>query len=123
MTSSSSSPWGGLAKGSGVSYAGVPSGQIKSIELWKKDPDFVRVRISVDPATPILQGTTATINSVSLTGPSEIQLDGAVRGAPPITCPEEHPETTCPEGVPVIPTKPGALGELLNSAPQLLNRS
>ncbi len=113
---------GGLAKGSGVSYSGVPSGQIKSIELWKKDPDYVRVRISVDPSTPILQGTTATINSVSLTGPSEVQLDGAVRGAPPITCPEEHPETTCPEGVPVIPTKPGALGELLNSAPQLLNR-
>ena len=113
---------GGLAKGSGVSYSGVPSGQIKSIELWKKDPDYVRVRISLDPSTPILQGTTATINSVSLTGPSEIQLDGAVRGAPPITCPEEHPEATCPEGVPVIPTKPGALGELLNSAPQLLNR-
>src|SRR3546814_16620005 len=27
-----------------------------------------------------------------------------------------------PEGVPVIPAKPGALGELLNSAPQLLER-
>jgi phospholipid/cholesterol/gamma-HCH transport system substrate-binding protein len=50
----------GLAKGSGVSYAGVPSGQVKSIELWRKDPDFVRVRIAVNDRTPILQGTTAT---------------------------------------------------------------
>ena len=28
----------GLAKGSGVSFAGVPSGQIEEITLWKDDP-------------------------------------------------------------------------------------
>lgn len=112
----------GLAKGSGVSYAGVPSGQIKSIELWKKDPNFVRVRISVNSETPVLQGTTATIQSLGFTGVSEIQLDGAIKGAPPIVCPDENPEAACPEGVPVIPTKPGALGKLLSSAPQLLER-
>lgn len=112
----------GLAKGSSVTYAGVPSGQVKSIELWDKDPDFVRVRIAINASTPILQGTTATINGVGFTGVSEIQLDGAVRGAPPIACPAENPESVCPEGVPTIPTKPGALGELLNNAPQLLNR-
>lgn len=112
----------GLAKGSGVSYAGVPSGQVKAIELWRKDPDFVRVRISVNSQTPILQGTTATVQGVGFTGVSEIQLDGAIRGAPPIACPREDPESACPEGVPVIPTKPGALGELLNNAPQLVER-
>jgi phospholipid/cholesterol/gamma-HCH transport system substrate-binding protein len=112
----------GLAKGSGVSYAGVPSGQVKSIELWRKDPDFVRVRIAVNDTTPILQGTTATVQGIGFTGVSEIQLDGALRGAPPITCPAEDPESACPEGVPVIPTKPGALGELLNNAPQLVER-
>jgi phospholipid/cholesterol/gamma-HCH transport system substrate-binding protein len=111
----------GLAKGSGVTFAGVPSGQIKTIELWPKDPDFVRVRILVEKSTPILQGTTATIQG-SFTGLSTIQLDGAIRGAPAIGCPEMNPATACPEGVPVIPTKPGALGELLNSAPQLLER-
>jgi phospholipid/cholesterol/gamma-HCH transport system substrate-binding protein len=112
----------GLAKGSGVSYAGVPSGQVKSIELWRKDPDFVRVRIAVNDTTPILQGTTATVQGIGFTGVSEIQLDGALRGAPPIICPAEDPESACPEGVPVIPTKPGALGELLNNAPQLVER-
>ena len=112
----------GLAKGSSVNYAGVPSGQVEKIELWKRDPSFVKVHISVKEGTPVLQGTTATISGVGFTGVSEIVLDGAVKGAPPITCPEQNPLTACPDGVPVIPTKPGALGELLNNAPQLLER-
>lgn len=112
----------GLAKGSGVSFSGVPSGQVEAIELWKRDPSFVRVRISVKDDLPVLQGTTATIQGVGFTGVSEIQLDGAVKGAPPISCPVENVQTECPEGVPVIPTRPGALGELLNNAPLLLER-
>lgn len=112
----------GLAKGSGVSFSGVPSGQVEEIELWKRDPSFVRVRISVKNDLPVLQGTTATIQGVGFTGVSEIQLDGAVKGAPPIACPANNVESECPEGIPVIPTKPGALGELLNNAPLLLER-
>lgn len=104
----------GLAKGSEVSFAGVPVGQIKEIELWKKDPSFVRVRIAVQETVPILVGTTATIQG-SFTGVSDIQLEGAVKGAPPIVEPG-------PEGVPVIPTRAGGLGAILNSAPLLLER-
>jgi phospholipid/cholesterol/gamma-HCH transport system substrate-binding protein len=33
-----------------------------------------------------------------------------------------NPQAQCPFGVPLIPTKPGALGQLLNSAPELLER-
>lgn len=105
----------GLAKGSSVTFSGVPVGQVESINLEPANPEFVRVRISVREETPILQGTTATIQGVGFTGVSQIQLDGAVRGAPPIT-------DTGPYGVPVIPTKPGALGQLLNTAPELLER-
>jgi phospholipid/cholesterol/gamma-HCH transport system substrate-binding protein len=112
----------GLAKGSGVSFSGVPVGEIQDIELWAPDPDFVRVRIAIKDEVPILLGTTATINGVGFTGVSEIQLDGAVKGAPPLRCPEDNPKSSCPTGVPVIPTKPGALGELLNNAPLLLER-
>lgn len=112
----------GLAKGSGITFSGVPVGQIKEIKLWELDPDFVRVRISVAENVPILQGTTATISGVGFTGVSEIQLDGAVKGAPAIGCPVDNPRSACPAGKPIIPTKPGALGELLNSAPLLLER-
>ena len=111
----------GLAKGSQVSFAGVPVGQVSLIELWDKDPEFVRVRIRVADDVPILVGTTATIQG-SFTGVSTILLDGARRGAPPVTCEGEDGATACPEGVPAIPTKPGALGELLSNAPLLLER-
>ena len=104
----------GLAKGSGVDYAGVPVGQIKQIELWPQDPSFIRVRIKVKDTVPILVGTTATIQG-SFTGVSDIQLEGAQKGAAPITEPG-------PEGVPVIPTKRGGLGEILTNAPLLMER-
>lgn len=104
----------GLSKGSGVTFSGVPVGQVDKIELWRKDPSFVRVRIKIDDGVPILQGVTATMQG-SFTGVSNIQLEGAVKGAPPLT-------EKGPEGAPVIPTKRGGLGELLNSAPVLLER-
>ena len=103
----------GLAKGSAVNFSGVPVGKIQEIKLLPDSPEFVRVRIAIDQDTPILQGTTATIAGVGFTGVSQINLDGAIKGAPPIT-------DVGPYGAPVIPTKPGALGELLNSAPELL---
>jgi phospholipid/cholesterol/gamma-HCH transport system substrate-binding protein len=112
----------GLAKGSGVTFSGVPVGQISEIKLWGPDPDFVRVRISIDTKIPIRMGTSATISGVGFTGVSEIQLDGGVKGAPRISCPKVNPKSVCPAGVPVIPTKPGALGELLNNAPLLVER-
>ena len=62
------------------------------------------------------------LQALVFTGVSQIQLDGAIKGAPAITCPKVKPKSACPAGVPVIPTKPGALGELLNSAPLLLER-
>ena len=111
----------GLAKGSQVTFSGVPVGTIDKIELWRKDPSFVQVRISVDKSVPILQGTTATMQS-SFTGTGAILLEGAVKGALPIICPKENPRAFCPEGVPVIPTKRGGLGAILNSAPLLLDR-
>ena len=107
----------GLTNGSEVSFAGVPVGQVSDIQLWDKDPEFVRVRISVKEEVPILVGTTATIQG-SFTGVSTILLDGARSGAPPISC-----ETTaCTEGVPIIPPKDGGLNALLSNAPLLLER-
>lgn len=112
----------GINKGSSVAFSGVPAGQVKDIALFKPDPSLVRVRIAVNNDVPILQGTTATVQGVGFTGVSQIQLDGAVKGAPPIICPEANPRSVCPLGVPVIPTKQGGLGALLSSAPRLLER-
>jgi phospholipid/cholesterol/gamma-HCH transport system substrate-binding protein len=106
---------GGLNKGSNVTFSGVPVGQVKKISLLPNRPEFVWVRIDVDDQTPVLQGTTAQIKGVGFTGVSEIQLDGAVKGAPPIT-------QLGPQGCPVLPSSTSGLGALLNSAPELIER-
>ena len=118
----------GLAKGSAVTFSGVPVGQVESINLMPRTPEFVRVRITIDNDTPVLVGTTATIKGVGFTGVSQIQLDPPDndprrrRVVREITCPDVNREAQCPYGVPIIPTKPGALGQVLESAPELLNR-
>ena len=105
----------GLNKGSGVTFSGVPVGQIQQVSLLPNRPEFVWIRIEVDDETPVLQGTTAQIKGVGFTGVSEIQLGGAVKGARPIT-------QVGPQGCPVIPASSGGLGALLNSAPELIDR-
>jgi phospholipid/cholesterol/gamma-HCH transport system substrate-binding protein len=105
----------GIAKGASVTFSGVPIGQVKDIALWQPNPEFVKVRIAVNEDVPVLQGTTASISSVGFTGLPLIQLQGAVKGAPPIT-------ENGPGGVPTIPTKTAGLGALLNNAPQLIER-
>ena len=109
----------GLAKGSAVSYSGVPKGTVKQIALWAPDPNLVRVRIAVEPDTPVLQGTTASAQG-SGSGTCPVQGDGARRGAPPILCPEDQSGPGCRYGVPEIPPKAGGFGALLASAPRLL---
>jgi phospholipid/cholesterol/gamma-HCH transport system substrate-binding protein len=106
---------GGIAKGSNVSFSGVPVGQVSKISLLPNRPEFVWVRIEVDQQTPVLEGTTAEIHSISLAGANEIQLNGAERGRPPIT-------QMGPQGCPVIPASSSGLSALLNSAPELLAR-
>jgi phospholipid/cholesterol/gamma-HCH transport system substrate-binding protein len=106
---------GGIDKGSNVSFSGVHVGSVDRVSLLPNRPEFVWVRIQVNPQTPVLEGTTAEIHSVSLAGANEIQLNGAERGRPPIT-------QLGPQGCPVIPASAGGLSALLNSAPELLAR-
>jgi phospholipid/cholesterol/gamma-HCH transport system substrate-binding protein len=106
---------GGLSKGSNVSFSGVPVGQVDKISLLPNRPEFVWVRIKIEEQTPVLQGTTAQIHGVGFTGVSEIQLEGAERGRPPI-------QQTGPQGCPVIPATSGGISALLNSAPELIDR-
>ncbi|HEY0412563.1 MAG TPA: MlaD family protein [Allosphingosinicella sp.] len=119
----------GLAKGSAVTYSGVPVGQVESISLQPNTPQLVRVRITVNRDTPVLHGTTGTIQGVGFTGVSQIQLapPDQKQGQPvprgrPLGCPPDDPQGHCPYGVPVIPPKPGGFAALLNNAPELLER-
>ena len=105
----------GLAKGSAVTFSGVPVGKVDEIVVMPDQPELIRVRIMVKQDTPVLEGTSATIAGVGFTGVSQINLDGAVKGAPAIDQPG-------PYGYPLIPPKAGGLGAVLANAPQLLDR-
>ena len=105
----------GLAKGSAVTFSGVPVGKVEEIVVMPDQPELIRVRIMIKEDTPVLQGTNATIAGVGFTGVSQINLDGAVKGAPAIDQPG-------PYGYPLIPPKAGGLGAVLANAPQLLDR-
>ncbi|QJU57254.1 MCE family protein [Sphingomonas sp. AP4-R1] len=105
----------GLAKGSAITFSGVPVGKVEDIAIMPDQPELIRVRIAIKNDTPVLQGTNATIAGVGFTGVSQINLDGAVQGAPPIDQPG-------PWGYPLIPPKTGGLGALLNNAPRLLEK-
>src|SRR5258708_21471730 len=106
---------GGLNKGSNVTFAGVPVGQVKKIALLPNRPEFVWVRIEVDDQTPVLQGTSAQIHGVGFTGVSEIQLTGAERGHAPI-------QQVGPQGCPVIPAPSARISALLTSPPEPIHR-
>jgi phospholipid/cholesterol/gamma-HCH transport system substrate-binding protein len=106
---------GALNKCSNVSFSGVPGGQVSKISLLPNRPEFVWVRVEIEPETPVLQGTTAQIHGVGFTGVSEIQLQGAERGRPAI-------QQMGPQGCPVIPATSGGISALLNSAPELIDR-
>jgi phospholipid/cholesterol/gamma-HCH transport system substrate-binding protein len=106
----------GLAVGSSVSFSGVPVGQVQRIALMPETPQFIRVRIALQPETPILEGTTASLNSVGFTGVTEVQLSGSMRGQAPLIEPG-------PYGVPVIPATSGGFGEILETAPEVIERA
>ena len=106
----------GLTVGSGVTFSGVPVGQVRQIALMPETPQFIRVRIELQPETPVLEGTTASLQSVGFTGVTEIQLSGSMNGQKPLT-------QAGPYGVPVIPARQAGFGQLLESAPQVLERA
>lgn len=106
----------GLSVGAAVQFNGVPIGQVKRIALVKDDPGAVRVRIRVDHDTPILQGTTAILDSQGLTGIAFVQLRGGYKGQPKIISQEG-------EDVPRIPAAPSSLTSLLTNAPQLVEQA
>ena len=104
----------GLQPQAVVRFKGVAVGKVTSIGFDRGNRANVLVRIAVTPDAPITKSTFATLTYQGVTGLSFVQLDDAGGSAEP---PPEGPN-----GVPRIPLKPNALGQLQDMASELVEK-
>ena len=122
---------GGLAKGAQVTYSGVPVGQVDLVELDRRNPEVIRVQITIADTVPVLaatresqaqnnpDGTTASLSQVGFTGPIQVELNTPRSLAPGR---RQMLATPGPYGNPLIPTKAGGFAAILNNAPEVLEQ-
>jgi len=79
----------GLTVQAPVKFNGVDVGFVNDIQLNPKNPQQVRVTISVDPATPVSTSTIATLKSQGITGITYIGLSALTPNAKPLTATEK----------------------------------
>ena len=104
----------GLQPQAAVRYKGVAVGKVTNIDFDPDKPGNVLVELAVDRNAPVTQSTFATLAFQGVTGLSFVQLndDGSSTAAP----------TAGPNGVPRIPLKPNALGQLQDMASELAEK-
>lgn len=106
----------GLGQSSPVRFNGVDVGQVLAIRLDRDNPSRVRVRIEVAAATPVRQGTEATLSSQGVTGVAFVGLEGGLADAERLAV---DPDT----GVAQIPSRSSTVQTLLEGAPDVLKQT
>ena len=104
----------GLQPQAAVRFKGVAVGKVTDIDFDPDKPGNVLVELAVDRNAPVTQSTFATLAFQGVTGLSFVQLDddGSSSAAP----------VAGPNGVPRIPLKPNALGQLQDMASDLVEK-
>jgi len=106
----------GLQVGSEVQYRGVPVGRITEIRIDPENIERIRVVVDVNQGTPVKTDTYATLGLQGITGVAYIQLKGGTQNAPDLFAEVK-------DGYPVIPSRPSGLEQVLDRAPELLERA
>lgn len=101
----------GLSAAGGVSYNGLPVGQVISLNLDDDDPSKVRVRLEVDADIPVTTDTIAQLQSLGVTGVSYVELSG---GSPSAQRLAQNS---------VIKSKRSAIQSLFEGAPKVLDEA
>lgn len=105
----------GLEAGNPVRYRGIPVGNVSRMRINPDNVEEVQVTIEVPRSTPIKEDAEASLEFQGITGVAYIQISGGSHEAPPL---EPGPG----EERPVIPSKPSQIQEVMERAPELLNR-
>ncbi len=101
----------GLSAAGGVSYNGLPVGQVISLNLDEDDPSKVRVRIEVDADIPVTEETIAQLQSLGVTGVGYVELTGGSTSAARL--PQDS----------VIKSKRSTIQSLFEGAPKVLDEA
>jgi len=105
----------GLKTGSPVRYRGVGVGEVIHVGLDPARPDRVTVTIEVDSLTPVRSDTVATMEIEGLTGGLYVLLGETKSGSPPL-------EKLEGQRRPVIASHPSSLQQVLEGAPELVQK-
>lgn len=103
----------GLRINEDVRYHGIPIGNVKQINVDKKNIHQVRVRVSIKDPFLIRENTLASIEAQGLTGYTYIQIQGGTEASPLLTVKED-------ERYPVIPSQPSRIEMIFSKMPMIL---
>ena len=104
----------GLQSQAPVRYRGVDVGKVAAIGFDARTPGNVLIRLEVDRAAPMNQGTFATLNFQGVTGLSFVQLDDSGQQATRLVPNDDAP--------PRIPLRPGLLAKLQDKGEKILDQ-
>lgn len=104
----------GLRVNEDVKFHGIPIGEIKEIEVDKKNFNRVRARVSVKDPSLIREDVYAIIEAQGLTGLTYIQLQGGSKQSPKLKAKEGEP-------YPAIKSQPSKTEMLFSKAPLVLS--
>ncbi|RMD64970.1 MAG: MCE family protein [Alphaproteobacteria bacterium] len=105
----------GLKVGSPVRYKGVRVGEVIDVRLDPEEPEVVWITIEVEAQTPVRSDTVATLELEGLTGGLYVLLSETTAASPPLRPSPERP-------YPIIASRPSTLQQVLQGAPELVQK-